>query len=231
MKKLKLSIASVMEEIVFGVEDSLVSTMGVLVGVAAGTQDRYVILLTGIVLLMSEALSMAAGSYLSSKTEADVWLKQHASDWDRLMRAPETLQVFTKELRGAAVSPSIQKRLLSALEHTRQRWLGQVIHHERSLSPAGLKKPTTAGIVMGVSYVIAGCIPLSAYLLFPVHQAVLPSVLTTLAALFLFGATESRLTGRTWWKSGAETVLVASLAAAAAYGVGRLAYTLFHIST
>lgn len=56
---------------VFGGEDSLVSTVGLLAGVAVGGVPRADIVLTGLVLIFVEALSMAVGSFLSeSSTEA-----------------------------------------------------------------------------------------------------------------------------------------------------------------
>ncbi len=53
---------------VFGFQDALVSTTGVIVGVAIGTQDKGVVLLAGAATIMVEALSMAAGQYMSEKT-------------------------------------------------------------------------------------------------------------------------------------------------------------------
>lgn len=50
---------------VFGVEDSLVSTVGLLSGVAAAGSPREMIFMTGIILILVEAFSMAAGSLLS----------------------------------------------------------------------------------------------------------------------------------------------------------------------
>ncbi|OGN00133.1 MAG: hypothetical protein A3B91_01820 [Candidatus Yanofskybacteria bacterium RIFCSPHIGHO2_02_FULL_41_29] len=50
---------------IFGVEDSLVSTVGLLSGVAVAGVPRETILLTGVVLIFVEAISMAAGSFLS----------------------------------------------------------------------------------------------------------------------------------------------------------------------
>ncbi len=50
---------------VFGVEDSLVSTVGVLSGVAIADVERATIFLTGVVLIFVEAFSMGVGSYLS----------------------------------------------------------------------------------------------------------------------------------------------------------------------
>jgi len=55
-------------EIVFGLEDSLVSTLGALTGIAAGAQNTNLVILSGLTLVVVEATSMAAGSYLSSKS-------------------------------------------------------------------------------------------------------------------------------------------------------------------
>lgn len=53
---------------IFGFQDALVSTTGVIVGVATGTQDKQIVLLAGIVTIMVEAFSMAIGQYMSEKT-------------------------------------------------------------------------------------------------------------------------------------------------------------------
>ena len=53
---------------VFGVEDSLVSTVGLLAGVASAGVESDTILLTGVVLILVEAFSMSAGSYLSESS-------------------------------------------------------------------------------------------------------------------------------------------------------------------
>lgn len=57
---------------VFGIEDSLVSTLGVVVGIAAAGQSTQAIVTAGIILVVIEAVSMAAGEFLSSQAEEDV---------------------------------------------------------------------------------------------------------------------------------------------------------------
>jgi VIT1/CCC1 family predicted Fe2+/Mn2+ transporter len=53
---------------IFGAEDSLVSTVGLLAGIAAGGQNQKDIIMTGVVLILVEGLSMGVGSYLSEYT-------------------------------------------------------------------------------------------------------------------------------------------------------------------
>jgi len=72
MKKLYDFLSNSVREVVFGLEDSLVSTLGAVTGIAIGSQSEYVVILSGIVLIFAEATSMAAGSYLSSKSAIGV---------------------------------------------------------------------------------------------------------------------------------------------------------------
>ena len=64
---------------VFGVEDSLVSTVGLLSGVAIAGVERETILLTGVVLIFVEAFSMAAGSFLSESSAEEFTTQKSAS--------------------------------------------------------------------------------------------------------------------------------------------------------
>ena len=70
--KLKLPL----REIIFGLEDGTVSTLGVIVGIAAGTNNRFVVILSGLVVIFVESLSMAAGTYLSNKSS----LQEHMAE-------------------------------------------------------------------------------------------------------------------------------------------------------
>ena len=74
------TIAENMREIVFGIEDSLVSTLGALTGIAIGTRSTYIVILSGLVLIAAESMSMAAGSYLSSKSASETEKLLHEVD-------------------------------------------------------------------------------------------------------------------------------------------------------
>ena len=224
------SLRRVVEEIVFGVEDSLVSTLGALTGIAVGTQSSYVVLVSGLVLIAAESLSMTAGSYLSSKSEGEVWLNDHADDWDTLMQATSMSRgPIGAALRREQVTGERRRAVLEAVEVQRKRWLQQVIAHERASSPAGSKTPVLAALVMGVSYVSAGAVPLLPYVFLPIQQAIWPSILVTAVALFVFGMWKASFTRQSRVRSGAEMVLVASCATAAAYGLGVLARVVFDV--
>jgi len=71
--------AAFLRNFIFGVEDSLVSTVGLLSGVAVADVERSVILLTGVVLIFVEAFSMSVGSYLSEHS-AETYIKSQGEE-------------------------------------------------------------------------------------------------------------------------------------------------------
>ncbi|MBI2278528.1 MAG: VIT1/CCC1 transporter family protein [Candidatus Brennerbacteria bacterium] len=74
----------IMRNFVFGVEDSVVSTVGLLSGIAAVGTPRQTIVLTGVVLIFVEAFSMAVGSFLAehSAEEAVLHIRGRTADRD-----------------------------------------------------------------------------------------------------------------------------------------------------
>lgn len=57
-----------LRSIIFGFQDALVSTTGAIAGVAIGTNSKHLVILTGLVVITVEALSMGVGQYMSEKT-------------------------------------------------------------------------------------------------------------------------------------------------------------------
>lgn len=146
---------------VFGVEDSLVSTVGLLSGIALASVPQQTIFLTGVVLIFVEAFSMSAGAYLSEASAEEL---------------------------------SDQK----------------VIQNDTSVG---------AGLIMFISYFVAGFIPLFPYLVFPTATALFVSIAASLGALFLLGLISGTLSKRRVLKSGLRMALVGG----AAIAVGALA--------
>jgi len=100
MKKrtLRHEIVDSIREIIFGLEDSLVSTLGAITGIAVGAGSQYIVILSGLVLIAAEGMSMAAGSYLSSKSAAQAEEAFHhngpAEEAIKPVRAAAVMGVF-----------------------------------------------------------------------------------------------------------------------------------------
>jgi VIT1/CCC1 family predicted Fe2+/Mn2+ transporter len=73
-----LSSPTYVRNIIFGVEDSLVSTVGLLSGIAVAKVTNRTIVLTGLVLIFVEGFSMGVGSLLSEHSVEQLELKGEA---------------------------------------------------------------------------------------------------------------------------------------------------------
>ena len=156
--------ASYLRNFIFGVEDSLVSAVGMMSGIAlAGIAGRQ-ILLTGIVYIFVEAFSMAAGSYLSERS-GEEYLKQ------------------------GSVSP-----------------VSSII----------------AGVIMFVSYLVAGIIPIAPYALFDASTAFTVSVVGSLAALLILGGVGARFARIPVLSRAIQMAVVGGVAILLGIAVGQL---------
>lgn len=100
---------------------------------------------------------------------------------------------------------------------------------KRSEVDARVGRRTAArhGSATAIGFVLPGAVPLLAYLLPLPQTARFPvAAVLTLATLFGVGAGRSFATDGRWWRNGLEMLLVGTLAAGLAYGIGTLGSTL-----
>ena len=211
-------------EAVFGTQDGLISTLGALTGIAAGTQDQKAVVVAGFVIIVVESLSMAAGSYLSSKSQREYLERILREEEDEIARNPEGEREELWEMYKArgyqdAEIEIIAKRLMA----DPKLLLEDMAHKELGISTESLEEPLSNALVMGVSYVLGGLCPVVPYLVLPMHLAMPISVGGTLTLLFLFGGLKGWVVKQPWWRSGFEMLSVAGVAALAGFLIGRLA--------
>ncbi len=221
------STATVREGI-FGLEDGMVSTLGAIVGIAVGTGNQYVVILSGMVVIAVEALSMAAGSYISSKSERDIgerWLKEEA--WE-IENDPEgekqELRVWYKE-RG--FSKQEIEILVKRITANKDLWLEEMAHHELKIFPGELEHPIKNALVMGGSYIVGGVVPLVSFFFLSIEQAIVSAIVLSTLGLFCMGALLTRFTYRNWMRSGFEMVVIAMSAALLGFLIAKAARFLF----
>jgi len=222
-------VRSRLRDAVFGSQDGLISTLGALTGIAAGTQNREAVIIAGFVIVAVESLSMAAGSYLSSKSQREYLERLLREEEEEIARDPEgeREEIWAMyRARGFADAEIevIAKRLLS----DPKLLLEDMAHKELGISPETLEEPFGNAIVMGTAYVIGGAVPVIPYLLWPMATAMPVSIVATLLALFLFGGLKGRVVRQSWWRSGLEMLSVAGIAALVGFFIGQAAGRFLH---
>ena len=219
-------------DVVFGLEDSLVSTLGTITGVAVGTHDAFVVILTGIVLVFVEAISMAAGSYLSSRSAADLYAERAKQDHARVLHERVSdLESLAELFHRKGFSKSEVAIALEAIGRERKVWLKEVARCEYRYAPNTSSTPVIAAFFMGGFYLLGGFFTFLPYMILPISLAIPTAIAITLMALFGVGVLKAKLTGTNPLRSAIEMFLVSTSAAAIGYGLGALVPMLFHVKT
>jgi predicted membrane protein (TIGR00267 family) len=214
---------SLIREVVFGMEDGMVSTFGAVVGIAATTSNPFTVILAGSILIGVESLSMAVGSYLSNKSEKEIDQRKIEEEKIELREYPSEEK---EELLDMFVADGWPKKLATEMSEVASKnkklFLKEMTYRELKVFPESKGSPIKNACAMGVSYIIGGAIPLVPYFLFPISTAIPVSIGVTLIGLFLLGVATTHYSNRNWWRAGMEMLVLATAAGGIGYLIGKL---------
>ena len=217
-------VRSRIRESVFGVQDGLVSTLGALTGIAVGTESRSVVILAGFVVVAVESLSMAAGSYLSSKSQREYLERLLREEEKSIAENPQDEHRELIEMYRHRGFTDEEIQIIARRLFADKRWLLEdMAHKELGICPARLEEPLSNAAVMGISYVVGGIVPVLPYVLFPISIGLPVSIFLTGIVLFGFGGVKGKLVHKSWMASGLEMLAIAGLACLIGLAIGTLA--------
>jgi VIT1/CCC1 family predicted Fe2+/Mn2+ transporter len=208
-------------EFVFGIQDGLLSTVGLLSGVSAATQNRAVVLITGVAAAITGGVSMATGSYLASRTEKEIFEKE-LLDQERLAIAQPHLaqEALLESLVDEGLDRPSAYRVVQLFSRHRELLLRTVQEKVLGLGKADISHPVQAGLVMFASFVIGAAIPLAPLMLVTGRLALPLSWTLSVGVLLGVGVLKGVLTGRPLLRSGLEFAAVALGSALVGWLVG-----------
>jgi VIT1/CCC1 family predicted Fe2+/Mn2+ transporter len=206
---------------VLGANDGIISTAGVVMGVAGATDDRSAIVIAGIAALTAGAISMAAGEYVSVSTQRDSERSMLALEAEELRRMPETeRRELSSMLEDKGLSPRLAGEVADEL--TERDALAAHAEIEFGIDPDNLTNPWHAAWASMVAFTLGALLPLLVVATSPDAHRVLLTVLSTAAALALTGFVSARLGFSPWLRAMARNVGGGLLAMGVTYLVGTL---------
>jgi VIT1/CCC1 family predicted Fe2+/Mn2+ transporter/rubrerythrin len=212
-------------DMIFGANDGLVSTLAFVAGVAGAITDPYIILLSGVAELFAGTISMAAGAYQSSKSELEVLERESQREKIWKGRTPEEereklIEFYQAEGFKRGEAEAIADRIAGKEEPL----TAAVTLQELGLAPEELGNPTKAGALCGVSFGLAAIVPILPFVLKTLScmDALIASIIATMAALFGVGAMKTIFSRKNWVRSGLEMMVIGASAAAITYIIGML---------
>lgn len=206
---------------VLGANDGIVSTAGIVIGVAGATTDAFAILAAGVAGLTAGALSMAVGEYVSVSAQRDT--EQALLDLERreLAEMPEEELAELADLYvQKGLAPQLARQVAEQL-HAHDA-LAAHAETELGIDPNDLTNPWVAAFSSAISFTVGSILPLLAIVLAPADSKLIVTVLAVVAALVLTGFLSARAGGTRVGRAIVRNVVGGLLAMAVTYGIGRL---------
>ncbi len=208
---------------VFGVNDGLVSNASLILGVAGATSNHAVIVLSGVAGLVAGAFSMAAGEYVSVRSQREMYEYQIGLEREELDQYPEEEAHELALIYAARGLPRDEARQLAdRLIGDREHALDTLAREELGLNPDDLGSPTGAALSSFVSFAAGAAVPLLPFVLGAGAASLGVAIALTAVALFAVGSMLSLFTGRSALSSGARMLAIGAGAGVVTYLVGNL---------
>ena len=206
---------------VLGANDGIVSTAGVVLGVAGATTDHQAIMVAGVAALVAGAVSMALGEYVSVSSQRDS--ERALVDKERRELADMPDEEFA-ELVALYVNRGLSQSTATvvARELTDKDALRAHLDIELGIDPDEFVSPTVAAASSAVSFVVGGLLPVAAILLAPAASRVLITYLGVLVALGITGALGARMGGAPAGRAALRVMIGGAIGLLLTYGIGML---------
>lgn len=179
---------------VLGANDGIISTASLMMGIAAASGDTPAILLAGVAGLVAGAMSMAAGEYVSVRSQADTEAADLARETHELATDHEGEH---RELEEIYVARGLERTLAHevAKQLMQHDALGAHARDELGITDTMSARPLQAALTSAATFAVGAFIPLLAVLLVPTAHLILAIALVSLLALVLLGGVAARVGG------------------------------------
>ena len=215
--------ASGLSDFILGAQDGLVNVLGVVLGIAAATNDVRVVLVAGLATTFAESISMGAVAFTTTLADADLYQSEREREYRHIKQAPN-LEI--KEIRDIYLQKGFTGDLLDRIVETittnQDVWVAVMMAEEHQLAPIDRKTAFRAAWIVGISAIIGSLVPVVPFLIFSVATSMWMSVVITALVLFIIGAYKARMTVGKPMRSGLEMMIIGTLSAMAGYLVGVL---------
>jgi len=227
----KASLLGEIREAIFGAQDGIVSTLAVVSTVAGASGDRVPVLIAGIATGLAGVFSMAAGEYMSSKSQREIFVAQIAGEREEVMERPgEAEAEMAYMLEEDGLPRAVAATMASTIAAHPDVLLKTMVEKELGLTGEHAEgSPSQGALVMGASFGLGAVVPILVYLFLPVEVAIWAAVIASGGVLFGIGVVKSRWTRQGWLRSGIEILVLGAFAGIAGFFFGNLLPTLLGV--
>lgn len=215
-------------DFIYGANDGIITTFAVVSGAVGAGLSHSVIIMLGLANLVADGISMGLSNFLSLRSKKSFEQRERQREEYEIEKFPqEERQEVEDVLRAWGIGEAHVKALTDDIVSDKKRWVDFMMREELNILEDAEDKPFIHGLVTFGAFVVIGTMSLIPYLFgVPAHLQFTVSLIATAATLFIVGSLRSVVTSQRWLSAGLEMLLVGTLAAAAAYGVGSFVQSL-----
>lgn len=206
---------------VLGANDGIVSTAGVIIGVASATNSLHTILIASVAAIIAGSISMAAGEYVSVSSSKDTEEALLQFETQELKDHPKQEQ---EELAGIYERKGLSKSTakLVAKELTLHDAVAAHFDAELGIDPKNLTSPWHASFASALSFLIGSLIPLVITLLAPSRFRIEVTFFAVIIALAITGVTSAKIGNASVFKAVFRVMSGGILAMIVTYIIGKI---------
>lgn len=224
MARKKMSLAqkvNILRASVMGANDGIISIAGIVIGVAAATNNAYSILISGLSGTLAGMISMCMGEYVSVSTQKDSQKMALISERQRLDdQYQEEFNYVQQKYEDQDIDPKLAKQATKELMD--KDALSTVVQERYGFNPKEFTSPYVAAIASFISFPTGSVLPMLAVTLAPAESRILATAIAVLIALLITGYCAAILSNSNRLKSSIRNAIAGLLTMGVTYIIGQL---------
>ncbi len=215
--------SDVVRDFVIGMSDGLTVPFALAAGLSGAVDSTSIVITAGLAEIAAGSIAMGLGGFLAGQTEIEHYNTEEKREYDEIDHLHEVEIKETKEIFAEyGISEQHQELIAREMAKNPKKWVDFMMRFELGLERPDKNRARQSALVIGLSYILGGLVPLSAYFFTDTAaQGLIYSSIITLLCLVAFGLVKSKLTGQPLFKGTLRVTLVGALAAGAAFLIAK----------
>lgn len=208
-------------EVILGGQDGLVNTLGVILGVAAATQDARIVVAAGLAATFAESISMGAVAYTSTLANDELYLSEREREYRHIHLAPDVeIEEIRDIYRNKGFEGETLEKIVEVITSNPDVWVNVMMSEELQMTPPEKTSALRTALIVGFSALAGSLIPLFPFFFWSVGLSIGIAIVIAALTLFMVGIYKARVTVGKPFRSGIQMAVIGTISALAGYVVG-----------
>lgn len=208
-------------DVILGGQDGLVNTLGVILGVAAATQDTRIVIAAGLAATFAESISMGAVAYTSTLANDELYLSEREREYRHIHLTPDVeIEEIRDIYRKKGFEGKTLEKIVEVITSNPDVWVNVMMSEELQMTPPEKTSTFRTALIVGFSALAGSLIPLFPFFFWNVSWSIGIAIVIAALTLFFVGIYKARITVGKPLRSGIQMAVIGTVSALAGYIVG-----------